>query len=128
MASATWDGIYIAPASDLSDTTYLGSAEFVSVTVDKQKRGQVRYYSGGRTRSITLAGTTYIASVSADHLSKAKKETLQDLAGEIVLIRIGRGQTFFGTFYSAPGQEERGSAELCSLRFTVTQITRTLEV
>ena len=126
MASITFSGAYIAPASDYSDTLYLDAA--LSVSGDYTSPGELREYAGGRFRLVTRGTQRRQNQVSANYVSLTTREALEALVGQVVLYRDGRGRVFFGTILNAKATEIAGPASLCNVSFVVSEVTDTVEV
>ena len=126
MASITFEGVYIAPADDLSDTVYLSTA--MSIRGGRSKRGEFHVRAGGRIQLVTRPGTIQSADVSSNNIAKSYRESLDALVGVPVLYRDGRGRKFFGAIMNLNATEVVGAANLVSLSFSVVEITTTEEV
>ena len=126
MASISFEGVFIAPANDLSDTIYLENA--LSVDGKKARLGEIRRYAGGRTRYVTTPGDVYSVSVSARYASQTVKEDLEALVGSLVLYRDGRGRKVYGALQEVSASEITGYQLLCDLSFSVVSVTHSEEV
>jgi hypothetical protein len=76
MASISFGGVYLAPATDLSDTLYLENA--IGFTGRKRKSGEVREYAGGRLRLITRSGESNLSTVKAQHMEREDRVILHE--------------------------------------------------
>jgi hypothetical protein len=126
MASIAFEGCFLAPVSDLSDTTYLAAA--LGVAGQNSKRGEIRMYAGGRTRLVTRPGTVESVNVTVKNTTQANRAAIEALVGELILYRDGRGRKIYGAIFNVSATELTGSQELCDLSFTVTSVTHSEEV
>ena len=79
MASISFSGCFLAPVSDLSDTTYLDNA--LSVSGSNSKACEFRRYAGGRTRLVTRPGTIDTVNVSINYASQTNRADVEATRG-----------------------------------------------
>ena len=125
MASISITDAWIGPVSALSTQIQIGAA---SITGGNSKSGAIMHYAGGRTRLVTRPGTVESVQVSTIPTSKTIRDALDDLVGELILIRDHRGRKVYGAMFNVRADEVKGSSHLCKLSFAVSSVTHSEEV
>lgn len=69
-------------------------------TSDDAIAGEVRYYAGGRARSITSDQQSATFPLTLQLLSAADAALLKSWRGQVMLLRDGEGRRVWGTFFS----------------------------
>ena len=121
MASVQLQGVYLARVADLSTTLRLNAG--VEIASAETVRGGFRNYAGGRVRLITMPGRDRRVTVSARRIDRATREQLTAWAGQLLLLRDGRGRKMYGAFLEPSFTEQQG-LPFCSAALTFVEVTR----
>lgn len=102
MASVTLNDLWIHQVADFSSyvQVYMGA-----LSEESGSEGEVRRYANGVTRAITTATRSRTVSVELPFLLRTDLQTLQDWAGQPVMIRDPLGRKVFGVFFSVEVSE-----------------------
>lgn len=119
MATVTLRGVYLARVSNLADLLVLNAG--VTVAGVESKRGEFRTYAGGRVRLITKAGRGRTVQVSAAHTDRPTRERLNAWAGELLLLRDGRGRKMYGSYLELAAADQPGPG-LCTVTFAFVAV------
>lgn len=121
MTTLNLQGLWIAPASDLSDTLVLRARELSEVS---QVHADARQYASGRVRLITRPGRSTTIPVVATFVERDDFLELKERQGTVQLFRDSRGRRVWGVISNVTGVEMRGRPDrLISVTFAVTEIT-----
>lgn len=88
----------------------------VTVAGSNTVRGEFRTYAAGRVRLVTRPGRSRMVEVAARRVDRPTRETLDDWAGQLLLLRDGRGRKVYGSYLEAAVVEQPGQA-FCDLSF-----------
>lgn len=120
MASVSLETVWLNLASDLSKSVQL---EVSSLNDDEGITGEVRVYAGGRTRSVSRAGSRRQIRVSFDVLdNRPQLATLRSWVGLTVLFRDPFGRKVYAVFYSVPAVE-RIPVDMPEVQLDLTGVT-----
>jgi hypothetical protein len=115
MASVNFRGIYLSRVTDLSDVLRLNAT--VGLSEARSIPGSFRRGANGRTRLIRRAGLDRSMSVSIGRADRTVRAVLEQWAGELLLLRDGRGRKVYGSYLSPQFAEKPG------LPFTAISLT-----
>lgn len=125
MASVTFSNIWIHNASDLSDNIEV--VYYTPIVERIDKGGYVERFAGGRKRAINRAGKTRQLNVNLTWVSRDDIAWLDNLAGELVMIRDNKGRLVFGTYQLVEVDDRRIYAD-GSVTLTIEEVTHSIGV
>lgn len=120
MASVNLDRVWLALASD-PDTGL--SFRSIGKTDSTSTPGDVRRYSNGRLRLIRRPGPAQTIGVTARLLTREQTELLQDLAGQVVLLRDNRGRKLYGVYLTVDVDDLKARAAGQDVTLQIQQVT-----
>lgn len=120
MASVTLQGIYLAPVSDLSNVLHLNAGAGLSES--SNARAEARAYAAGRIRRVKRVGKDRTLALTARRIDRTTREQLDSWAGELLLLRDGRGRKVYG-FYAQPQFAEQPGLPVCDVSLAFVQVT-----
>lgn len=125
MATVSTEYGWLHDAADLED--YI-TVNVRGQEVRTQARVSRRHYAGGRTRSVTRAGSVDDTQLDIVHLNRAGFEWLREKVGRRVMYRSPFGLLVWGFYDDAALAEVGHGLDLVDVRLTITGLTGTAEV
>jgi hypothetical protein len=124
MASIEFLGVRIHPVSDPESQLVLNSTEAMKVDVSEADDdfGEVQTMCNGRSRAVMQEGRNRSVSVSVTHATRATKEALESLRGQLVLYRDYCGNCLYGMILSRRPSPKPG-VDWYDLSFSVVGVT-----
>lgn len=127
MAMVTLQELWIHQASDLSSyiSVYMGA-----LSEESGSEGETRGYANGVTRLITTLAIRRQVSVELPFLARTDFETLQEWAGQPVMIRDPLGRKCFGVYFTIDASERPigDVATVLGAGFELSQLSLSEEV
>ena len=124
MASITFTGVRIHPVADPASQLVLDSSVSMKVEVSESDNdfGEVQFMCNGRARAVMEEAREQSVSVTVTHATRATKEALEALRGQLVLHRDYAGNCLYGVILSRRPNPQPG-IDWYDLSFTVSGIS-----
>jgi hypothetical protein len=95
VASVQIQTVVLALAADLTQSIELDVAQ---IDDSRSRPGEIRAYANGRRRAILRSGQDRKIPLKADWVSRADRETLEQWAGQLLLVRDSLGRKLWCTY------------------------------